>query len=110
MDIRHFSGQDNMVANVLSCVEAFCASVSPEALAKEQANDAELTALLEGNTALRLEKISVPGLDVVIHCHTSASRPRAYVPATLRRQVFNTLQVIGHLGTRATAKVIPQRF
>jgi hypothetical protein len=31
-DIRHISGQDNMVADVLSHVEVVCVSVSPEAL------------------------------------------------------------------------------
>ena len=49
-DIRHISGQDNVVADALSCVEAVCASSSPEALAEEQANDAEFTALLHGTT------------------------------------------------------------
>ena len=32
-----------------------------------------------------LQTISVPGSDVVLHCDTSAARPRPYVPATLWR-------------------------
>ena len=39
-DIRHISGQDNVVADALFRVEAVCDSVSPEALAEEQANNA----------------------------------------------------------------------
>ena len=69
----------------------------PEALAKEQANDAELAAVLHGTTALRLETIPVPGSDVVIHSVTSAAIPRPYVPTTLRRQAFNTLHGIATL-------------
>ena len=109
-DIRHIAGQENVVADALSRVEAVCASVSPEALSEEQAKDAELTALLQGTTALRLEKIPIPGSEVAVHCDTSATRPRPYVPATLRRQVFDTLHGLGHLGTRATAKLVSQRF
>jgi len=109
-DIRHISWQDNVVADALYRMEAVCASVSPEALAEEQANDAELAALLHGTTALRLENFPVPSSDVVIHCDTSAARPLPYVPATLRRHVFNTLQGIGHIETRATTKLTSQRF
>jgi cleavage and polyadenylation specificity factor subunit 1 len=65
---------------------------------------------LHETTAFRLEKIPVLGLDVVIHCDTSAARPHPYVSAALWRQVFNTLHGIGHLGTRASAKLITQRF
>jgi hypothetical protein len=41
--IRHIAGQNNVVAEALSRVEAVCTSVSPVALAKQQANDAELS-------------------------------------------------------------------
>jgi predicted ArsR family transcriptional regulator len=44
--IRHISEQDNVVADVLSRVEAICTAVSPEALAEAQATVADLTALL----------------------------------------------------------------
>jgi cleavage and polyadenylation specificity factor subunit 1 len=109
-DIRHISGQDNVVADALSRVEAVCASVSPEALAEAQAEDAELAALLQGNTALRLEKIQVPGAGVALHCGTSTTKPRPYVPEALRWKVFDSLHGLGHLGTRATAKLISQRY
>ena len=109
-DIRHISGQDNVVADALSRVDALCTPVSPEALAEAQDTDAELNTLLQGATALRLEKIQIPGSDVSLHCDTTTARPRPYVPATLRRQVFDSLHGLGHVGTRATAKLISQRF
>ena len=79
-----------MVADALSRVEAVGTSVSPEALAEAQDTDAELTTLLQGATALRLEKIQVPGTDIALHCDTTTTRPRPYVPTTLRRQVFDS--------------------
>jgi len=98
-----------VVADALSRVEAVGTSVSPEALAEAQDTDAELNTLLQGATALRLEKIQVTGTDIALHCDTT-TRPRPYVPATLRQQVFNSLHGLGHLGTRATAKLISQRY
>jgi hypothetical protein len=92
----------------LACRQS--ARVSPEALAKVQASDAKLTALLQRTTAPHLEKIQVPGSDVALHCDTSTTRQRTYVPETLRWQVFDSLHGLGHLGTRAMAKLISQRF
>jgi hypothetical protein len=89
-DIRYISGQDNVVADALSRVEAVGTSVSPEALAEAQDTDAELITLLQGATALRLGKIQVPSTDIALHCDTTITRPRPYVPATLRRQVFDS--------------------
>jgi hypothetical protein len=108
-DIRHISGQDNVVADALSRVEAVCASVSPEALVEELVNDAKLAALLHGHTALRLEKNPVPGSDFVIPCDTSAARPRPMFPQPSGGRC-STLHVIGHLGTRAKGNVISQPF
>jgi hypothetical protein len=109
-DIRHIAGRDNVVTDALSRVESVCTSVSPETLVEAQAEDAEITDLLQGTTALRLEKIQVPGSDVALHCDTSTARPRPYVPETLRRQVFDSLHGLGHVGTRATAKLVSQRY
>jgi hypothetical protein len=91
-------------------VKAVGTSVFPEALVEAQDTDSELTTLLKGDTALRLEKIQVPGTDIALHCDMATTRPRTYVPATFRRQVFNSLQGLGHLGKRATAKLISQRY
>ena len=82
----------------------------PEALDVAQATDAELANLLQGTTAFRLEKIQVPGWDISRQCDTSSTRPRPYVLETLRRQVFDSLHGLGYLGTRATGKLISQRF
>jgi len=75
-DIRHISGQDNVVADAPSRVEAISTSVSPEALAEAQDTDAEPASLLQGHKALRLKKIQTPVTDNALHCDTSTDRPR----------------------------------
>jgi len=47
-DIRHISGQDIVVADALSRVDALCTPVSPEALAEAEETDPELNTLCRG--------------------------------------------------------------
>jgi cleavage and polyadenylation specificity factor subunit 1 len=75
-DIRHISGQDNVVADALSCIESISAPVTHDALAAYQANDDEFRTLLVANTALRLEKPCIPGITDEFYCDTSAGKPR----------------------------------
>jgi cleavage and polyadenylation specificity factor subunit 1 len=108
--VRHISGQDNVVADALSRVEAITAPPSHDALAASQESDDELRALLASDTALRLEKQQIPGTAVSLYCDTSARKPRPYVPGPLRLQVFQSVHDLSHPGTRATAKLVAQRF
>jgi hypothetical protein len=67
-DIRHISGQDNVVADALSRVESVTAPPSHDALAASQDDDNELRTLLASSTALRLERQQIPGTTVSIYC------------------------------------------
>ena len=109
-DIRHISGQDNIIAETLSRVEVITAPVTHDALAAAQDDDNELQTLLLRNTSLRLEKLLIPGTSVELYCDTSAGKPRPFVPTPLRRQVFNSLHSLSHPGIKATAKLLSQRF
>jgi cleavage and polyadenylation specificity factor subunit 1 len=71
-DIRHISGQDNVVADVLSRVESVTAPPSYDALVASRDGDDELRTLLASTTALRLEKLPIPGTIVSTYCDTSA--------------------------------------
>jgi cleavage and polyadenylation specificity factor subunit 1 len=90
-DVRYISGQDNVVADALSRVESVTAPPSHDALAASQDGDNELGTLLPSSTALRLERQQIPGTTVCIYCETSAGKPRPYVPASLRLQVFQSV-------------------
>jgi hypothetical protein len=107
-DIKHISGQDNVVTDALSRVESVTAPPSYDSLAASQDGDDELQTLLGSTTDLRLEKLPIPGTTVSIYCDTSAGRPRPYVPGPLRLQVFQSVYVLSHLGTEATAKLVAQ--
>jgi hypothetical protein len=109
-DIRHISGQDNVVADALSRVEVITAPVKHEALAAAQENDDELRTLLVSTTALQLERILIPGTSVELYFDTSSGKPRPYVPSPLRRQIFNSLHSLSHPWIKATAKLVSQRF
>jgi cleavage and polyadenylation specificity factor subunit 1 len=90
-DIRHISGQDNIVADTLSRVETITAPVTHDMLATAQQNDKELQKLCTSCTALKMTKFSVPqlfGKPIPLHCDTSTGKPRPYVPSSLRRQIF----------------------
>jgi hypothetical protein len=80
-DIRHISGQGNVVSDALSRVESINAPPSYDALAASQNSDDEVRTLLGSTTALRLEKLPIPGTMVSICCDTSVERSRPYVPA-----------------------------
>jgi cleavage and polyadenylation specificity factor subunit 1 len=90
-DIRHTSGKDNIVADALFRVQTITTPVTTDVLAVSQEKDEELHTLLERDTALRLEKTHVTGTTVTLYCDKSAGKPRPYVPAPLRRQVFDSL-------------------
>jgi hypothetical protein len=99
----------DVVADALSRVESVTAPPSYDALAASQDSD-ELQTLLGITTALRLEKLQIPGTTVSIYCDTSAGISRSYVPAPLQLQVFQSVHDLSHPGTKATAKPVAQRF
>jgi cleavage and polyadenylation specificity factor subunit 1 len=109
-DIRHISGQDNIVADALSRVESVTAPPSYNALATAQGGDNELRTLLRSPTALLLEKLPVSGTTVSIYFDTAAGRQRPYVPGPLRLQVFKSVHELSHPGTKATANLVAQRY
>jgi hypothetical protein len=109
-DIKHISGQDNVVADAFSRVDSVTGPPSYDALASSQDGDDELLTILGSTTALRHEKLSIPGTTVSIYCDTSAGRSRPYVPGPLRLQVFQSVHNLSHPGTKATAKLVAQRF
>ena len=90
-DIRHISGQDNIVADALSQVEVITAPPTHDTLAAAQDKDDELKTLLVSGTALQLTKLHIPGTSAKLYCDTSTGKRRPYVPAPLRRQVFESL-------------------
>jgi len=61
-------------------------------------------------TALQLTKILIPGTSVELYCDISSGKPGPYFTSPLRRQAFSSLHSLSHPGTKATAKLVAQRF
>ena len=74
-DIRHISGQDNIVADALSQVEVITTPPTHDTLAAAQDKDDELKTLLVSGTALQLTKLHIPGTSAELYCDTSAGKP-----------------------------------
>jgi hypothetical protein len=61
-------------------------------------------------TALRLEKLPIPGTTVWIYSDTSAGRSSPYVPAPLLLEEYQSIHGLPPPGTNATVKLLTERF
>jgi RNase H-like domain found in reverse transcriptase/Reverse transcriptase (RNA-dependent DNA polymerase)/Integrase zinc binding domain/Integrase core domain len=109
-DIRHVPGTENVVADALSRVEAISAPVSYESIAQGQKDDLELQALLQSDTALQMNSRHLEGTNLKIFYDTSTSVERPFVPAALRRQVFNSSHSLAHPGVAASTRLVSRSF
>ncbi|XP_036322104.1 uncharacterized protein LOC118736110 [Rhagoletis pomonella] len=112
-DIRHISGADNHVANMLSRTETFAlpSPIDMQHLHDEQSNSDELKELLNGGpTSLHLVQYHHPDTGINIVCDESIGTLRPYVPESLRQVVFNANHGLAHPGAKATIKLISRNF
>ncbi|KMQ89105.1 pol polyprotein [Lasius niger] len=109
-DIRHISGKDNMVADALSRIEKIQAAVNLEDLAKAQEEDAELQEILNGDSSLKLQRTQIPGTNSALYCDTSTTIARPFVTKEYRKQIFQSLHSLSHPGSKATAKLVSERY
>nr|VZI39582.1 unnamed protein product [Spirometra erinaceieuropaei] len=112
-DIQHVHGKENVVADALSRIEM--ASITTDAIdftlmAEAQRSDGELPQYRHENSSLRLQDVPLPTGTGTITCDLSTGQERPFVPATLRRRVFNALHNLSYPGVRATVKLITDRF
>lgn len=107
-DVEHISGQENLVADALSRIEAVSSPVDIKTLAASQENDPELLYLLKGNSSLKLERVLCS--EVPIYCDISMPKPRPFVTAAHRRQVYETLHSLSHPGAKSSIRLVSERF
>lgn len=114
-DIRHVSGKDNVIADMLSRIESPEVSeihaIDYEQLQKEQKIDVELKTLLTINDSkLQLKLIEIPGTEFSIYCDISNNKTRLYIPLKLRKSYFKLIHQLNHPGIKSTTKQITDRF
>lgn len=112
-NIQHISGIDNVVADTLSRISSistvsFASSIDYNLIASKQANDVELIGLRNKKTSLKL--LDVKFRNVVLKCDVSTNEPRPFIPAELRKQVFQQVHNLTHSGVRATKQLISRNF
>jgi cleavage and polyadenylation specificity factor subunit 1 len=110
IDFKHVSGQDNVVADVLSRANSIVSPLEYPALARSQDQDEELKDILQHGSALRLERLHIPGTDVSLYCDTSTSQPRPFITTPFRHHVFDILHGLTRPGANRTIKLVSQRF
>lgn len=111
--VEHVQGDKNVVPDALSRLETVtCHAQLPDfaTLSMDQAEDLELQQLLNGTLAssLRLESRDT-GSGPVYFDISAPGRSRTYVPATLRRRIFDILHNQAHPGVKATLALIKER-
>lgn len=97
-DIRHISGQDNIVADVLSRIDSIeCTSsvINYEKLASEQKIDLEIKKYLN-DSKYKFKKIIVPNSDQYIYCEISKEIARPYLTESCKKDIYN----LSHPGIR----------
>ena len=106
-DISHIKGSQNIVADCLSRpANAVTLDVCdlPE-IANAQVSDEEIK-LYED----RLKSFKLLSDDKPILCDTSTPYPRPFVPASLRKAIFDSLHCLSHPGINSSQKVIKARY
>jgi len=86
-NLVHIAGQENIVPDMLSCINAIQVPVitTTEKLSTEQAKDEELQKLLKGESVLELKEFTLLGSTTSLNCDCSKGAIRPYVPGTLKK-------------------------
>lgn len=114
-DIRHVSGDNNVVADTLSRVATISGltSLDYEQIADAQKVD-EYLEQYKSDTAvsntIQLKEVFLPMHNVGIWCEMSTSTARPYLPEAFRRIAFDSVHGLSHPGIRVSRKMIAERF
>lgn len=112
-DIQHVKGSDNVVADLLSRIESiYQKGIDYEELADLQATDEETQCVANGDSAttVKLIKMPIPNSNKQLYCQLNNNIARPYVPLKARKRVFDSIHNLSHPGTRATKKLITDKF
>lgn len=113
--IKHITGENNSVADWLSRISQVTTDdIKYDEMATAQKTDDEIQQYLgesSGKSALKLKLLQVPFASAQIYCdvtHKNSIRP--FVPKSFRHQVLQKIHGNSHPGTRATIKLMTDRF
>lgn len=107
-DIRHISGEENVIADTLSRIEAIDSKMFDfEDLANAQEEDVEIKHILGRNsTSLQLKSVTLPQTSNLVFCDVSTDRIRPFVTKSLRQRVFKMLHILENVQPRKSSQNI----
>ncbi|BHF70227.1 hypothetical protein SprV_0301327700 [Sparganum proliferum] len=111
-DIRHIDGSRNEVADALSRPSIAHLQLSPGIDLAEMAAEQRRVGSPcdEDVSGLQLQELPLTTGNGTILCDVSTPSHRPFVPPSLRRKVFSSLHNLSHPGSRATDKLVSDRF
>nr|VZI22741.1 unnamed protein product [Spirometra erinaceieuropaei] len=111
-DIRHIDGSRNEVADALSRPSIAHLQLSPGIDLVEMAAEQRRVGppCDEDVSGLQLQDLPLTTGNGTILCDVSTPSHRPFVPPSLRRKVFSSLHNLSHPGSRATDKLVSDRF
>nr|VZI02434.1 unnamed protein product [Spirometra erinaceieuropaei] len=111
-DIRHIDGSRNEVADALSWPSIAHLQLSPGIDLAEMAAEQRRVGppCDEDVSGLHLQELPLTTGNGTILCDVSTPSHRPFVPPSLRRKVFSSLHNLSHPGSRATDKLVSDRF
>lgn len=110
-DIRHVTGEENIVADTLSRVATIdCPTfIDYNDLAKSQQSDQYLL-VANKNINITIKKLNLPLCDTPVYCEVSTSHARPYLPESFRRAAFEIVHNLSHPSIRSTRKLVREKF
>ncbi|BHF84632.1 hypothetical protein SprV_0902778300 [Sparganum proliferum] len=111
-DIRHIDGSRNEVADALSRPSIAHLQLSPGIDLAEMAAEQRRVGSPcdEDVSGLQLQELPLTTDNGTILCDVSTPSHRPFVSPSLRRKVFSSLHNLSHPGSRATDKLVSDRF
>nr|VZI00474.1 unnamed protein product [Spirometra erinaceieuropaei] len=111
-DIRHIDGSRNEVADALSRPSIAHLQLSPGINLAEMAAEQRRVGppYDEDVSGLQLQELPLTTGNGTILCDVSTPSHRPFVPPSLHRKVFSSLHNLSHPGSRATDKLVSDRF
>jgi len=111
--IEYIRGTENPVADSLSRVEAIRlpTEFSLVELSAKQVEDNELKIIISSEEVpLKLRKLTFEASHSPIFCEVSEESIRPYIPANMRKNVFDFYHNSAHPGARVTDRIIRQHY
>lgn len=112
-DIRYIEGKNNVVPDFLSRIEEIHRNpIDYEIIAREQEKDDDIKSIIEGKSKLSilLTKLPIPNSEKTLYCHVHNNTARPFIPKPFRRSIFDAMHNISHPGTRATNRIVCEKF